>query len=200
MKKILKLLIPTTTLLVPISAVGCSCSNSYVAFPEEYLNITSDNKLAGFKDEYDYQDKLEGYNTLTIPETVVAINDAAFAYNKASKEDGALAIKKIDFAGKTNACTKLGNGSFTGCINLETVVFPPKFDGNDVGLFNDCSNLSILDFSHVEAILTFNEAMFTYDYANKGKIIVNEKNADFAKRLQDRLKIAERSWDIEKNK
>ncbi len=200
MKKVLKLLIPATTLLVPVSAVGCSCSTTFVAFPEEYLNINSSNVLLGFKESYDSQDKLQGYNTLTIPAKITTLQDGTFAYDGKSVQDGSLAIKKVDYEGEDNSCTKFGNSSFSGCINLETVIFPPNFTSTDENLFGGCKSLSTLDFSHVIGELLFKDTMFTYDYAIKGKIIITKKDQVFAKSLLEKLMDAGCKWDIEEVK
>lgn len=153
MTKLLKKLIPTLATIGCISTPAavlssCSCtSEKYKAFPKEYLDIDG-TTLLGFKDEYKTLDKVEGYERLTIPKEITKIDNAAFTVGS-REDDSGKAIKKIDFE-KGCLCTIFGVGSFSGCLNLETVVLPPKFETWTDSLFSQCSNLTTIDMTNIE--------------------------------------------------
>ena len=162
MKKYIKILIPLSTTLIPISIVGCTKHNEEGSgsFPKEWLQINGDY-LVGFKPEHDTQKELAGYSVLTIPKEVSNLQNGAFSYDGSADKDGPLVIKKIDFE-KDTLCRVFGQASFSGCANLTTVVFPPLFQGTDPNLFQRCSKLTTLDFTNV-----------TVDLARPGSLISN---------------------------
>ncbi|MCQ2956915.1 MAG: hypothetical protein MJ233_03635 [Mycoplasmoidaceae bacterium] len=118
----------------------------------------------------------------------------AFAYDGKSDEDAPLVIKQIDF--ETNCvCAKFGNGTFTGCTNLETVIFPPKYKPEDLSPFGYCPKLKTFDLSNMAENIAYEEVNqnFIIDsetFPDNGQIIIKrgQTNVDgFVKYLTAKL-------------
>ena len=104
--------------------------------------------------------------------------------------DAPTIIKIINFEPDC-LCESFGDASFCHCPNLETVIFPPHFVGNDSVLFGICPKLHVLDLSNVKTPIdkTAAENLISAQGTSKtGQIIIKgETNREAAEQIQKRL-------------
>lgn len=205
MKKYIKILIPLSTTLIPISVVGCSSNIN--TFPQSWLDIDEEtNTLNGFDQNHQRAYQLEDYSVLVIPKDVKYLKKQSFSVTTDPEYDAPNAIKVVAFEKDcqcerfTNEPREMKSTNFNLCENLETVIFPPKYNNiKDQYLFAGCPKLSVLDLSHIEADIHSERAIqFWLSYAsmpNTGTIIQG-KNQVFAQAVCKYLSDVGKTWII----
>ncbi|MCQ2747906.1 MAG: hypothetical protein MJ223_01330 [Mycoplasmoidaceae bacterium] len=149
MRKIIKMLIPSLSLLATAS---CSCvvrdNDGCITLDNHYFDI-QDNVLKGFKQEYQSKESIgdDSYK-LSVFKDITSIESGAFLFNE-PEQDSIELIKKIDFIANC-ACTSFGETNFSGAANLEKVILPPKFNYFGPNLFTSCPKLTTIDLRYIE--------------------------------------------------
>lgn len=187
MKLLSKILVPTMTMASVATVCSCSLKN-LKALDQKYFEIDG-TILKDFKAEYKKKDSIEdGKYKLTIFKTITALDNLAF--NADVEYNSTDLIQMIDYEPDC-ACSTFGGSSFGGCVNLETVIFPPKFASFGSNLFLDCSKLTTLDLSNIEGEVTFTEwlAPADKDWAKTGKIIYDGTKPNQVKLALDMLTV-----------
>ena len=204
MKKYIKILIPISTTLIPISIV--SCSKKSTSFPKNYLDIKTDEEgnkfLAGFNQNHQRAYQVEDYDTLTIPKEVTYLEDQSFTPNISNEAeyDAPNAIKTINFE-KDCQCGRFGRPNFNFCQNLETVIFPPLYGGNDRYMFDKCTKLSTFDLSNITVLIHDIDHDFLPPnvdfFPDNGKIIVKKNQTNVSVLANNMFnKLKNKGWTI----
>lgn len=172
MKKLIKSLIPTLSVASIAAVTSCSCTmtTSDVGMDRKYFEIDG-TILKDFKEEYKRKESIEKGDKLTIFKDITALAATAFCYGDVEYDSMQL-FKKIDYE-EGCVCTTFSEAAFNGCQNLETVIFPPKFNEFGAALFQGCSKLTRLDISNIENEVTIEDwyAPATESWSDTGKII-----------------------------
>lgn len=107
--------------------------------------------------------------TITIPENVTEIQDAAFA--------NCIQLKTIDFSGATSLITIGGcyddptlnsivRGAFYSCTGLQSLLIPPSVEVIQAGAFAWCTGLSVIQFAPNSHLTKISGAYYRHSREN----------------------------------